>query len=87
MASAVAELGQALQAVVGDQEGSTERELLMAVSRCLCTVLHAAKAGAVREYARSSLALRLTCAFDGCLRQCCERDIANEVGALAASRG
>ena len=86
-AAAVSDLGHALLGVVGKGPvtGKTDRELLKAVSRCLCTVLHAANeerrvdAGGCVDINANCLALRLTSALNGLLANCCDRSLATEV--------
>lgn len=70
--TAVADLARALSTVVdsGAFDTDAEAKLLAAVSRCLCSVLHAA---------RPDIALRLTLSLDELLRQSCGRDLTTEV--------
>ena len=73
--TALQDLGLALETVAG--KGSKERELLLAVSRCLCTSLNAAQHATDAD--ASSLALRLVNALDGLLARCRDRSLTTEV--------
>ena len=86
MVEGVGRLAEALSMVIGEgpTTGQAEKELLAAVSRCLCTVLHAARRASPVDSSSyggrtSSLALRLTCAIDELLQQCTHRGLATEV--------
>ena len=73
--AALQDLGLALASVAG--EGSQEKELLLAISRCLCTSLSAAQHATDAD--ASPLALRLVNALDGLLARCRERSLTTEV--------